>query len=206
MKIGLFGGTFDPIHIGHLSLAKSLINENYLDRIIFIPAAKPPHKPGNPITQFYHRYKMVELAIKGLACFSLSDIEEKRLPLPSYTYDTVNEFKNVYPEDKLFLIIGEDSLLQIHTWYKGKELINSCKILTYPRPTEDASIEKLETFWSKADAERLFNSKVNLKLYEISSTQIRHSLKSGKNEDKFLTEAVALYIKNNQLYINNHSS
>ena len=123
MRIGLFGGTFDPIHIGHLSLAKSLIDKNYLDRIIFIPAAKPPHKPGRPITDFFHRYKMASLAVEGNSCFSISDIEQKRLPMLSYTFDTVKEFNRLYPQEKLFLIIGEDSLLQIHTWYKSRELI-----------------------------------------------------------------------------------
>ena len=201
MKIGLFGGTFDPIHLGHLSLSKSLIDSKYVDRIIFIIAAKPPHKPGKPITQFLHRYKMVELAINGLDYFSLSDIEEQRLPLPSYTYDTVKEFKKLYPEDKLFLIIGEDSLLQIHTWYKGRELTEICELLTYPRPNENSSIEKLKEFWDINNATKLFKSKVNLDLYEISSTQIRQSLKSGNNESKFLRPCVSRYIRDNQLYI-----
>ncbi|MEI6055042.1 MAG: nicotinate (nicotinamide) nucleotide adenylyltransferase [Lentisphaerota bacterium] len=200
MRIGLFGGTFDPIHIGHLNLAKSLIDKNYLDRIIFIPAAKPPHKPGKPITEFSQRCKMVELAVKDISYFSVSNLEEKRLPLPSYTYDTVKEFKKIYPEDTLFLIIGEDSLLQIHTWHRIKELISCCEIITYPRPNENSSLEKLEAFWSKEDAEKLFASLVNLKLYEVSSTQIRESLKSGYNENKVLTSEVLDYIKENNLY------
>lgn len=200
MRIGLFGGTFDPIHIGHLNLAKSLIAENYLDQIIFIPAANPPHKPGKPITEFSHRYKMVSLAIETFPFFSISDIEEKRLPSPSYTYDTIKEFHKLYPVDKLFLIIGEDSLLQIHTWYKAKHLIKICEILSYPRPHENSSLEKLEVFWGKKEAKRLFESLVNLKLYEVSSTQIRESLKSGRKENSVLDNVVSEYIKNNKLY------
>lgn len=200
MRIGLFGGTFDPIHIGHMNLAKGLIDRKLLDRIIFIPAAKPPHKPGKPITEFTHRRKMVELAVRTFPYFTVSDIEEKRLPLSSYTYDTVKEFKRIYPEDKLFLIIGEDSLLQIHTWYRSKELINFCEIITYPRPNENASLEKLEVPWSKEEAKRLFASLVNLKLYEVSSTQIREALKSGHNENNVIPEVVSEYIRENNLY------
>jgi len=200
MKVGLFGGTFDPIHIGHINLANSLINKKFIDQIIFVPAAKPPHKPDNPITEFYHRHKMVELAIKGFSYFSVSNLEKKRLPLPSYTYDTVKEFQKLYPDDKLFLIIGEDSLLQIHTWYKSKEIINCCDLLIYPRTNENSSIEKLEAFWNKTDAKKLFASLVNLKLYKVSSTQIRESLKSGYNKNNFLSKAVSEYIKENNLY------
>ncbi|HBM17533.1 MAG TPA: nicotinate (nicotinamide) nucleotide adenylyltransferase [Lentisphaeria bacterium] len=201
MRIGLFGGTFDPIHIGHLNLAKALIEKSYLDHIIFVPAAKPPHKPEKPVTVFSDRYKMVELAIEEVNYFSISDIEEQRLPIPSYTFDTLRKVKTLYPKDILYLIIGEDSLLQIHTWYRGRELIDLCEIITYPRPNENCTLEKLESIWSKKTAERLFRTKVELPLIDVSSTQIRQGIKTEKTKINVIPEKVMKYIREHKLYL-----
>ena len=201
MKIGLFGGTFDPIHNGHIGLAESIIEQKLLDRIIFIPAAQPPHKPEMPITPFFHRANMVKLVTKGKSCFEMSEIEEKRLPLPSYTYDTAKWFFSKYPDDSFYLIIGEDSLAQIHTWYRAKELIEECKVITYPRPKENITLETLKNYWTSETAEKLFKTILPLPTYDISATEIRKSI-IRKEELKFLIPPIVReYIKKHSLYI-----
>lgn len=201
MKIGLFGGTFDPIHNGHIGLAENIIEQKLLDKIVFIPAARPPHKPEMPVMPFFHRANMVKLAIEGKYCFEMSEIEEKRLPLPSYTYDTAKWFSSNYPNDSFCLIIGEDSLAQIHTWHKAKELIELCEIITYPRPKENISLEKLKRYWPSETAEKLFRTILPLlPKYDIAATEIRKSIKR-KEELKFLVPvSVYDYIKKHGLY------
>lgn len=200
MKIGLFGGTFDPVHNGHMNLAKGIINQKLLDKIIFIPAALPPHKPGIPLTPFTHRANMIKLAIKDSESFELSCIEWERAPLPSFSYDTVKLFSLKFSGDKFFLIIGEDSLANIHTWHRAKELIELCEIITYPRENEDVTLEKLEDKWPSEIAKRLIKTIIPLPTYDISATKIR----SLRNHKKELASLVPLqvfdYIEKNALY------
>ncbi len=200
IKIGLFGGTFDPIHNGHIGLAENIIVQKLLDKIIFIPAARPPHKPEMPVTRFSHRAGMVKLAIEGKSYFEMSEIEEKRLPRPSYTYDTAEWFSSNYPDDSFYLIIGEDSLAQIHTWHKAKELIGGYGIITYPRPNENITLEKLKIYWDSETAERLFKTVLPLPVYDISSTKIRELIKRKEELKLPMPTLVCKYIENHSLY------
>lgn len=200
MKIGLFGGTFDPIHNGHLGLAENIIEQSLLDRIIFIPAALPPHKPEMPVTPFFHRANMVKVAIEEKSYFEMSEIEEKRLPLPSYTYDTAKWFYSSYPDDSFYLIIGEDSLAQLHTWYRAKEIIEVFEIITYPRPKENITLEKLERYWTSEIAKRLFKTILPLPVYDISATEIRKSVKRKEELELFMPPIVYDYIEKHGLY------
>lgn len=200
MRTGLFGGTFDPIHNGHIGLAENIIKQNLVDRVIFIPAARPPHKPEMPVTQFFHRVNMIKLAIEGKPYFEMSEIEEKSSFLSSYTYDTVKWFSSKYPENSFYLIIGEDSLAQIHTWYRAKELVKTCEIISYPRPRENITLEKLKRYWPSELAERLFKTILPLPVYDISATQIRRS-RTRKEEFKILTPPIVCdYIEKHTLY------
>lgn len=203
MKIGLLGGTFDPIHNGHIGLAECIIEQKFLDKIIFIPAAQPPHKPEIPVTSFFHRANMVKLAIKGKSYFEMTEVEEKRLPLPSYTYDTIKYFFSIYPNDSFYLIIGEDSLAQLHTWHRAKELIEMCEIITYPRSKQNITLEKLKKYWRSEAAKKLFKTILPLPMYDISATEIRESIKR-KKEVKFLIPlTVYEYIEKYGLYRKN---
>ena len=200
MKIGLFGGTFDPVHNGHIGLAESIIEQKLLDRVIFIPAARPPHKPEMPVTPFFHRANMIKLAVEGKSYFEMSEIEEKRFPLPSYTYDTAKWFSSSYPDDSFYLIIGEDSLAQIHTWHRAKELIGVCEIITYPRVKGNITLEKLKKYWTLEMAERLFKTILPLPVYDISSTEIRESIKIKEKLNFLMPLIVYDYIEKHNLY------
>ena len=200
MKIGLFGGTFDPIHNGHLGLAESIIKYKLLGKIIFIPAARPPHKPEMPVTSFSHRANMVKLAIKGTSYFELSEVEEKRLPFPSYAYDTVKWFSSNFPFDEFSLIIGEDNLAQIHTWHNSEELIELCEIITYPRSKENFTLGKLKKNWPLETVENLFRTILPLPTFDISATTIRESIKMEKGHHSLIPLSVCNYIEKHGLY------
>jgi nicotinate-nucleotide adenylyltransferase len=200
MRTGLFGGTFDPIHNGHIGLAENIIKHNLVDRIIFIPAARPPHKPEMPVTHFFHRANMIRVAIEGKSYFEMSAIEGKSPFLPSYTYDTVKWFSLRYPEDSFYLVIGEDSLAHIHTWHRAKELVKVCEIITYPRPNENITLEKLKRYWTSELAERLFKTILPLPVYDISATQIRKSGTRKEGLKILMPQGVCDYIEKHTLY------
>ena len=132
MKIALFGGAFDPIHYGHMSLAESAYEKFKLDRVIFVPSGKPPHKcPAS--AHKIHRLEMVKLAIRDNPHFTVSDYELKKSG-KSYTYQTIEYFKQKYPGDELFFLMGIDLFLTFNTWEKSRQLLDMCKFLVGIRP------------------------------------------------------------------------
>jgi nicotinate-nucleotide adenylyltransferase len=205
MKIGIFGGTFDPPHYGHIHLAEYIQQTKKLDKILFVLSAAPPHKPNKPVTPFTHRLNMLNLAIAGNNTFEVSTIEQQRLPIPSYTYDTMNILTKTLENDKLFLIIGGDSLLQLHTWYKGRELVEKYNFIVYPRSNENIVQSKMKTHWSDELSSKLINSVILSKLYPVSSTEIRKNIYSSGNLDDSLTPKIIDYIHENNLYQNINS-
>jgi len=201
MNIGFFGGTFDPPHNGHISLAEQLVNNSDIDKIIFILSASPPHKPGWPITSFKHRMNMLKLAIKDIDIFSTSDLEFKRLPKPSYMFDTMMELEVSYPKDNLFLIIGEDSLDQLHLWYKGDKIAERWSIITYPRENVGVTLENLNKNWPKPIAIKLLSSLMNLSEFPVSATEIRQKIIAKENINHLVKSDVLNYITQNNLYM-----
>ena len=199
MLIGIFGGTFDPIHIGHIQLAENLLMKTEIEKILFIPSAKPPHKPNQPITPFEVRYKMVELAIAGNDSFAVTDIENRSSGL-SYTVKTVKQLKEMYSGDEFTLIIGGDSLCMLHTWYKSAELIKECGITAYPRPGYDANPEELKRHWPVPAAAQLSKSLFDLPVTDISSTWIRQNFYTNTEVRKYLSTSVSEYIEEKGLY------
>lgn len=179
MNIGIFGGTFDPPHNGHINLAKNILSNSIIDKITFVPALFPPHKPNAPITKFDFRYEMVRLAIEGNKKFELSDIENNGKRIPSYTIDTIKKIKEKYIDDKIHVIIGEDSLKQLHTWYKANELTKECCFIAYPRPGENITIEYLKRYWDNDTAAKLLDSLLKFEMNDISSTEIRKNIQDG---------------------------
>ncbi|MGQ9630599.1 MAG: nicotinate-nucleotide adenylyltransferase [bacterium] len=190
MKLGIMGGTFDPIHIGHLIVAENVRVGANLNRVIFIPNRIPPHKAGT-VAPPEDRYEMVRLAIAGNPFFELSDIEMRREGR-SYTVDTMRALRRIRPEDELYLIIGADAILDIASWKETAELGELCKFLVLRRP--GFSLEGLD--------ERLKGraSVMDNPLIGISSTEIRRRLSSGKSIRYLVPEGVRRYIETRNLY------
>jgi len=192
MKIGLFGGTFDPIHNGHLIIAEWVREELQLEKIIFIPAGDPPHKQENNITSIKHRLAMVSLAIEANERFYLSDIEAKKAG-KSYTVETLRTLQNHFSsQTKLFWIIGSDSLLDLPNWFQPDEIVRLAQIVVYPRPG-----------YSVNEAVARFKDRVlyvDSPLIDISSTLIRDRIRREKSVRYFLPESVLNYIRRENLY------
>jgi nicotinate-nucleotide adenylyltransferase len=133
MKIGILGGTFNPIHNAHLRVAETTLDRLCLDRVLFIPAATPPHKPLDGEISYEHRRNMVELAIADNPHFTISDIEQQRGGT-SYTIETLRELRHSSPEDELFFIIGSDSFQEIASWYSYADIFSTANIVVVERP------------------------------------------------------------------------
>ncbi|KPJ69342.1 hypothetical protein AMJ44_04015 [candidate division WOR-1 bacterium DG_54_3] len=198
-RIGIMGGTFNPIHKGHLALAKAAMEEFVLAKVIFIPAGMPPHKKPGEVIDKEHRYNMVKLAIKQIPKFSISRIEVDRKGI-SYAVDTFNELKKIYGEKtKLFYIMGLDSINEILEWRKPLELFKLCEFIVSTRPgSRIRTFKRLVKFpplQKEVDKIHLMELKEN-----ISASEIRERLKSGKSVKGLLPRVVENYIKRNHLY------
>jgi nicotinate-nucleotide adenylyltransferase len=193
------GGTFNPPHKGHIALAKTALEEFALSEVIFIPAAMPPHKEPAEIIDKEDRYNMVKLAIKGIPKFSLSRIELDRKGI-SYAVDTFNILKKKYGKRaKIFYIMGLDSINEILEWKKPLELFKLCEFIVGTRPgTKIRTFQRLVKFpplQKEVDKIHLMELEEN-----ISSSDIREQLRSGKAAKGQLPRAVEKYIKENHLY------
>jgi nicotinate-nucleotide adenylyltransferase len=187
MKIGILGGTFNPIHIGHLILAEEAREKLGLDRIIFVPAFLPPHKDNSDIAPAKDRFAMTKLAIRGNKYFSASDIEIKR-DGRSYTIDTINEFKKRFPTDELYFIIGSDLLKYLDEWKDLSEIIKLVKFIVVTRP--GFPLEKIPSYIST----------VAIRAVDVSGFQIRRCIKEKKSFRYLVSEAVHNYITKRRLY------
>src|SRR5262249_43408156 len=132
MRIGVFGGTFDPIHLGHLILAEQCRDQAKLDQVLFVPALLPPHKQQKPLTPFAQRVELLTLAISGHAAFRVEDMEEERSG-PSYTVDTLTQLQRERPGDDLSFIIGSDSLHDLRIWYQPRRILELAALLVVAR-------------------------------------------------------------------------
>ncbi len=199
MKIGIMGGTFDPIHIGHLLLGEFAFEQFELDEIWFLPNGNPPHKDTDRMdTCLEHRVAMTEAAIKGAPHFKLS-LHEAKEGVHSYTYKTMLEFHELYPEDEFYFILGADSLFSIEEWRYFKEIFPTCTILAAMRDDKDVADMKKQIAYLK---ER-YGAEIELlraPLLEISSTTIRERAAKGLTVHYMVPDAVADYIKEHHLY------
>lgn len=208
MKIGLFGGTFNPIHYGHLRAAEEVREYFSFDKIIFIPAGIHPLKYSHAI-EGNHRLKMTALAIKDNPYFELSDYEVK-LQQPSYTVNTINYFKKLYEYHNLWFIIGVDSFLELPRWYKFQELLRMIDFVVMSRPGNDKinyeleNCELIEKKQSK-DVYSIKNSEskayfIRVTPIHISSTMLREKIKNRESIRYLLPDQVIDYIEKNKLY------
>lgn len=198
MKIGIMGGTFDPIHIGHLLLGEFAFEQFELDEIWFLPNGNPPHKDTDEMdTSLVHRVSMVKAAIKGAPHFKVSLHEAKEGV--HYTYKTMLEFHELYPGNEFYFILGADSLFSIEQWKFFKEIFPTCTILAAMRDDKDVGNMQKQIAYLKekyaADIELL-----RAPLLEISSTTIRERAAKGLTVHYMVPDAVAAYIKEHHLY------
>jgi len=200
-KVALFGGTFDPIHFGHLRSARHVVDHLGLDRVIFIPSANPPHKLNQPITDADLRLEMVRLAIQNESRFVCDDCEIHRSG-PSYTIDTVTGFRDrLGPTVRLAWIIGADSLAELSSWYRVSDLVDLCEIITVARPGwQRPDLSPLRGLLSDAQIDRLVASVLDSPLTDISATEIRRRVAAGEPIDGLTPKPVADYIQRQSIY------
>lgn len=200
MKIAFFGGTFDPPHLGHTRLAAQVLARGLTDMVLFVPAWQPPHKPGMQISSFEQRLEMLKLAIADKSGFCISDIERRLGKSPSYTVEILRELDREYPGDSLQLMIGADSLEQLHSWRSGDILACERELITYPRQGFQITAETLAPYWPPEIIQRLLNSLRDLPEYPISSTEIRQKIANHENIDNLMEKSVYQYILEQNLY------
>ena len=197
-RIGLLGGTFDPIHNGHLHIARSFADELDLESVILLPAGDPYHKTA-PRTAAHHRLAMAEIAAKADSRLAVSDCDIVRQGA-TYTHDTVQIFRQHFPAAEFWLLIGMDSLLQLHTWHRWQNLVRQCRIAAAPRP--DSSLAQAPAPLQSWLAEALPQGRLHILRSEplpISSSQIRQQLATEHTSPDIPPEVLS-YIQQHQLY------
>jgi len=199
-KVGILGGTFDPIHNGHLAIAEKARRHLGLARVIFIPALVPPHKRHKVVSSPDHRLQMVRLALENKACFELSDIEINREQV-SYSVDTVDQLKLESPDTEYYFIIGMDSLNEIHSWHKPELLVRMCEFVVIARPGYDTdSITRGDLGLSRADKDKLLAHVIVADPVDVSATRIRAKVRAGEPIKSLVPESVNQYILKHNLY------
>ncbi len=190
-NIGLYFGTFNPIHIGHLIIANHLVENSDLDEVWLVVTPHNPHKEKSSLLHNFDRLEMVTLATKGYNKIKPSDIEFN-LPQPNYTVVTLAHIADKYPDYKFSLIMGEDNLKSLHKWRNYEEIINNHNIYVYPRVSEGV----VETEFNKYKNIK----KIDAPIIEISSTMIRKSIKEGKNITPLVPNDVLSFIEKKGFY------
>lgn len=194
-KIGLYFGTFNPIHIGHIAIAGYMKEFTDLDEVWFVVSPHNPLKEKSTLLDDYQRLYMVQQALDGYDSFRASDIEF-HLPKPSYTIDTLTYLKERHPSNTFCLIMGEDNLYTLHKWKNGDVLIKNYEIFVYPRVKASSSLSpEVESFLQHARIQR-----VEAPLIDIAGTFIRNGIKEGKEMSYFLPRAVWKYIDEMHFY------
>jgi nicotinate-nucleotide adenylyltransferase len=196
-RLGLFGGTFDPPHVGHLILAAEAKSQLELTRLLWTVTPDPPHKQGQPITSLEHRLAMVRLAIRDDPFFELSEIELNR-PGPHYTVDTIKLLAQQNPQAEIVPILGGDSLNDLPTWHQPEELVYAAHwVGVMRRPGEETDLEALER---ELPGIRSKIHYVDAPLLDIASREIRERAAAGKPFRYYLREPVYEYIEQHHLY------
>jgi nicotinate-nucleotide adenylyltransferase len=191
------GGTFDPIHYGHLIIAEHVREACHLDGILFIPAANPPHKQEALVTSIAHRYAMTQLATDHNPYFAVSKIEMERQG-PSYTIDTIRELKKRDADTEYYFITGADELQDLPGWHESQQLLHICHFIAAARQGCTPDLERIYRCFDEAAGAHIHL--VDTPELEISSTDIRKRLREGRSIRYLVPEAVAEYIERKGLY------
>jgi nicotinate-nucleotide adenylyltransferase len=199
MKIGILGGSFDPIHAGHLAIAEAARERHGLEKVLLIPAGRPPHKPGD-LAPAADRLAMLRLAVEARPGLEASDIEIQR-PGPSYTVDTLEHLARAVPEADLFFIIGVDSLHEFFGWRSAKRILELARIVTVTRPGWRADFDPASFPGVPAEAiRRIEADRVEIPGVAAESTRIREAVRRGESIDRDVPAKVADYIRRHGLY------
>lgn len=196
MKIGIYGGSFNPPHLGHKMLAQELTSRLKLDKLIVIPSNISPQKSHNGNIDPIHRINMCKLLFEDEK-FIVSDCEIKRGG-KSYTFDTLNFIKNEYKDAELYLFMGSDMLLSFHTWYRYEDILKMCTLCAISREDDNTRAEML-----RYSADALKNGNVlifDVTPFQVSSSLIRNNVHTGKECDQLLDSRISAYIKEHNLY------
>jgi nicotinate-nucleotide adenylyltransferase len=200
MRIGVFGGTFDPVHLGHLITAEQCREQVALDEVWFVPAYLPPHKQDQSVTPFKRRVEMLQLAVVGQPAFRISEIEKERGGL-SFTVDSLEELRSRRPNDELFLIVGSDCLPDLPGWRDPVGIVKRAGLVVVARP-----------HWAMWSADRLRDAlklpadielrmvEVNIPLVDLASRELRQKAAEGRSIRFLVTRAVEAYITDKKLY------
>ncbi len=197
-RLGIMGGTFDPIHYGHLVAAEMARAEFSLNKVLFIPSGTPPHKERSDITAAELRFEMVERAIQDNPAFEISALELRRIG-PSYTVDTLRVLRRTWPEHELYFITGSDALRQIFSWREVEEILMMTKFIGAARPGFDARDFLLQVQKERPETQERIHY-IEVPALAISSTDIRARVKRGQPIRYLLPEPVRLYIQQHGLY------
>lgn len=195
--LGILGGTFDPIHLGHLHMAEAVYASLELEKIIFIPAFVPPHKIGMDYAPAADRYAMTKLAVETYPHFSVSDMELKRNGV-SYTIDTLRELHAQHPDKHLYFIIGADSVVQLHTWNSIYEMLDLATFVAAGRPGYAGVRDEVVRNLGAEAAEKIIL--LHTPEYDISSTAIRSRIRECSGLDGLVPQPVEQYIYEHGLY------
>lgn len=191
MRIGIYGGSFNPVHIGHTSLAQAICKQKLVDEVWLVVSPLNPFKRNmsDELLDDHIRLEMAKIATRDISCIKVSDIEFG-MPKPSYTYDTLKALKQKYPQHEFSLIIGADNWIAFNKWYKSDEIMANYNIIVYRRPGCEIDLSSVPGNVTVASTE----------LYDVSSTQIREGIKNGSDVSMYLNPEVLNYIRTNGLY------
>ncbi len=184
-KIGFLGGTFNPIHNGHISAALNAIEKLNLDRVVFLPGSNPPHKTNDALLPFEVRYRLIEESIKPYPGLEVSDLDNTQGE-KSYTWNLVKKLREHYPHNDFYFIIGEDNIGSLKSWYRYKELLDEITFAVVTRNTDESFDEKPDYF------DRLIM--LPMQPVDVSSTEIRRRMKEGENIAELVPKPVVEYL------------
>lgn len=203
MKIGLFGGTFDPPHIGHIELAASLLEQTGLDKIWFLVTPQNPWKQGRALSSDHHRYAMVDISLREKPGLEASDYEFG-MPKPTYTYKTLRSLRSSFPDVTFALIIGGDNWASFDKWAEYEEILHNHPVIVYPRPGCPVETpEAVRQIIAENSAPDTILPHIEIaegKVYDISSTEIRHKVAQGASINGLVMPGVETYINDYALY------
>lgn len=197
MRIAMFGGSFNPVHNGHIQLAEVFVQKLRLDKLIVVPAYVSPFKRSDSSVSPLQRLEMCQLAFENMPCAEVSDIEIQ-CEGASYTYLTLEKLSEIYPNDKLYLITGADMFLTIHKWKNPEVIFRLAAICGVPRNDDDiAALEKQAEFLHTLGAETEI---LDICVMTVSSTQVRESMRNGQDISTLVPPKVESYIRRSKLY------
>jgi len=212
LYIGLYGGTFNPIHIGHLRTAEEIRERFKMKEVVFIPSANPPHKDCKDLVDPMHRLKMASLAVTGNPCFTVSEVEVHRRG-KSYSIDTIRQIKEQAPDDQFAFIMGLDAFLEIDTWHKYAEILAECDFIVTSRPgppkvsLKNSIPEKVRADFKRKGSGREFMHASGTRLVftdvtdiNLSATAIREMVRTGRSVRYLMPRRIMDYVQEHGLY------